>query len=864
MLRKPWLRRGVGVLVVLLVTSAGFSRLLRLGRVHRYLSVRLEAAFGRPVEVGAFNFSLLDGLRLEADSVTVAEDPRFGNEYFLRAERLTAGPRWRSLTRGRFEFGTLSFTRPSLNLVRAADGRWNVENWLPPPGPAAPAAAGSRLSTRLYRIEVDAGRINFKQGADKIAFALGDVKGGIEQESAGRWRMDLEARPMRATVGLQEAGTLRLRGRIAGTSARLQPADLSLSWQDVSLADALRLARGQDYGVRGRLAVELTARILAPGLRWSLAGTARLTGVHRWDLPPRPGDPALNLNVVAQWRPGETSVEVGKWVLEAPRSSAQGTGRVQWAPDFDPRLQLASSGISFADLLAWYRAFRPGVAEGLALEGHAAAQCALAGWPLLLMQGAVTSNGALLRAPGLRGPIRLGHLSARVARGRLEFDPTAVVLPAGGPGDMAPAASPRPAQVRQANLLRADGAIHREGSRQAPGGEWKFEINLAGQTDRAEDLLAAASALGYTVFRDWVVEGSAGLNLHWQGSVRPFVPQPLGNIELRSLRLRARFLNQPVILTRARVDLWPSERRITLSAAHGFGARWEGWLSRSTADSPDARPRWEFDLSADRLDAAELDRWLGPRARPGLLERIMPFAAGGSDSSVLDVALAGLLGRGQIRVDEVEVPPLSVRRLRARAEVAGREITLHDAQADFYGGTVKGSLRAELLARPSYRLDARFEGVKLGSVGDATASLKGRFAGTASGGLELAARGIGRENLLASLEGRGTLRVRGAQLHGLDLKASYRADHLVPGTTQFASAEGAFRLATRKVQVEELRLSDREGDFEAAGSVDFSRTLDLRVHLRGWPRAPAGKTLRIAGPLGAPEVNRVPSPAPKP
>lgn len=864
MLRKPWLRRGVVALVALLVASGGFSRLLRLGRVHRYLNVRLEAAFGRPVEVGAFSFSLLDGLRLEADSVTVAEDPRFGNEYFLRAERLTAGPRWRSLARGRFEFGTLSFTRPSLNLVRATDGRWNVENWLPPPGPAAPAAAGPHLSTRLYRIEVDAGRINFKQGADKVAFALVDVKGDIEQESAGRWRMDLEARPTRATVALQEAGTLRLRGRVAGTSARLQPAELALSWHGVSLADALRLARGQDYGVRGRLAVELTARILAPGLRWSLVGTARLTGVHRWDLPPRLGDPALNLNVAAQWRPGETSVELSKLVLEGPRSSIQGTGSVQWAPDLDPRFQWISSGISFADLLAWYRAFRPGVAEDLALEGHAEAQFALAGWPPLLKQGAVTSDGALLRAPDLRGPIRLGHLSARMVRGRLEFDPTTVVLPAGEPSGLAPAAPPPPGQARQANLLRVDGAIGREGSGRAPGGEWKFEVNLVGQTDRAEDLLAAASAVGYAVFRDWIMEGSAGLNLRWQGSVRPFVAQPLGNIELRGLRLRAAFLNQPVILTRARVDLWPSERRVTLSAAQGFGARWKGWLSRSTGDLPDAGPRWEFDLSADRLDAVELDRWLGPRARPGLLERIMPFAAGGRDSSGLDIVLAGLLARGQISVDEVGVPPLSVRHLRARAEIAGRKITLHDAQADFYGGTVKGSLRAELPAQPSYRLDAQFEGVKLGSVGDATATLKGRFAGTASGGLELAARGVGRENLLASLEGPGTLRVRDAQMRGLDLKASYLADHLVPGTTQFARAEGAFRVAARKVQVEELRLSDREDEFEVAGSVDFSRTLDLRVRLLGRPRAAAGKTLRVAGPLGAPQVNRVASPASKP
>src|SRR5713226_7164258 len=176
--KRSWLRRAALGLVVLVAASAGFSRSLRLGRVHRYLNARLEAAFGRPVRVGEFSFSLLDGLRLEADSITVTEDPRFGYEYFLRAERLTAGLRWSAIARGRFEFGTLSFTRPSLNLVRTADGHWNLESWLPPPARVASAAiaaqigpgqppAGVEPPTRLYRIEVDTGRINFKKGVDK-------------------------------------------------------------------------------------------------------------------------------------------------------------------------------------------------------------------------------------------------------------------------------------------------------------------------------------------------------------------------------------------------------------------------------------------------------------------------------------------------------------------------------------------------------------------------------------------------------------------------------------------------------------------------------------------------------------------------
>jgi len=112
------------------------------------------------------------------------------------------------------------------------------------PGFVGPPAAPRSISTaRLYRIDIAGGRINFKQGDDKSALALIGVSGRVDQDAAGRWALDLEAQPMRAGVGLQQQiGTLRLRGNVAGTTARLQPAELSLTWLNVSLADALRLA----------------------------------------------------------------------------------------------------------------------------------------------------------------------------------------------------------------------------------------------------------------------------------------------------------------------------------------------------------------------------------------------------------------------------------------------------------------------------------------------------------------------------------------------------------------------------------------------------------------------------------------------
>ncbi len=92
-------------LVALWIANITISLAIQHTSLNRRITARLDAAFGRPVEVGSYRFSLWGRPTLEARSVTVSEDPRFGHEYFLRAESLTMSLRWRSLLRGRLEFG---------------------------------------------------------------------------------------------------------------------------------------------------------------------------------------------------------------------------------------------------------------------------------------------------------------------------------------------------------------------------------------------------------------------------------------------------------------------------------------------------------------------------------------------------------------------------------------------------------------------------------------------------------------------------------------------------------------------------------------------------------------------------------------
>jgi hypothetical protein len=840
MTRRKWLRVVLTGAVLLLAASFGFSRALRAGAVRRYLIAHLAATFGRPVEVSWFDFSLLDGARIEAHFVSVADDPHFGNEYFLRSDTLTAGVQWTALLAGRFEFGSVSLSRPSLNLVRDAEGRWNIERWLPPASPpgARPGFVGPLAPTsdvraaRPYRIDVDGGRINLKQGDNKSPFALVDVAGRVEQNGAGRWQLDLEARPMRAGVELQDIGTLRVRGSIAGTTARLQPAQLNLTWRAASLADTLRFVRQNDYGMRGLLAVDLDARIdpansSAVGgadsgaAQWSISGAARLTGLHGWRLPERGADPTANLSTDITWRPGEPRAEIRKLLLELPASRIQGTGELDWAHGLQPQLDIASSMLALGDVLSWYRALQPDVADDMRADCDLGLRLKLGGWPIQLQQGAISSVGGTLTEKSLPAPLRIGALSANVSRGGIEIAPTEISFASAPAGDARedPQAGSEPQNsfvIRGSVLPQANGVIH-----------WPLDWNFSveGATSRAQDWLVLSSALAQPANSGWTAEG--GLTVKMRGAHRPDSPAVswLGTVDFLGLTLNPAYVNQPVRLAKAHLEFAPLQRTITLSAAEGFGAVWHGSIARKYSDK-----QWTFDLSADHLDAADLDRWLGPRARPGFLARFTGANTVAALAPPADAVVTRLAARGRLRVEEIDIPPMHLEQLDGQAELAGRTVQIRNAQADFFGGKVSGSLDAQLLPNPSYEFQGRFDRVDLAQLGRAVPFLDTRIGGNASATLTLSAHGIGRQDLIGSMQGQGTLDGRNVALRGLDLSTVFPDDNPNLAPVVFPSVQGKYRIQAGGIDLANFVMDNSRGRLEAEGRIDFSHALNIRVN----------------------------------
>jgi hypothetical protein len=854
----------------LFVVVAQFAVNFVLGtkRARQAMILRLERTFGRQVDVRTFSLALLPLPSLDAEGITVGEDPAFGNEYFLRADRLSARLRLIGLLRGRFEFGTLSLEKPSLILVKNEEGRWNLERWLPP---ATMDASGKRIpygppvadvpTNRLAKIDISEGRLNFKLGDDKKPFALTAVKGSIEQVVFGRWQINLEAEPWRSGVQLQSAGTIQVRGEVAGTSARLRPARLQIRWSQASLADIVRLSRGQDEGVRGLFDLEATAESgtkeshpdAAPG-EWTVSLNARASQIHRWDMAGRPDDPRLDLRTKGRWLPADGTVNVEEMLVSAPKSNLRGSAILTTVPQSNFRVRIDSAGIQASDLLAWYRAFQPGVAEGVLADQYFTGGATFSGWPIRLESAAFSSLGGKLSVPGLALPARVGPTRGGMEKNSFVMDPATFSWSAKG---TAPAGKPREAQKDKVAAAKAISNLL------AIGLLYDFDssegyLSISGKSETTEDIFKAATAFGKQLNRGWEWNGqtSEDLRFYWGKGSQPGWH---GQMEFARGDLEIAGLNRPVKVKSASVRWIHGLRNVAIAQVEAVGGLWSGEITENVVASEDV-PRWLFHLHADSLSAADLDLWAGPRARPNWLQRLLPAMLGGNSGQGADVS--DLLRRvnvaGELAVDEFTLDKLKLKQLHGQLSLRDLKLNLNDARAQWAGGMLQGSLAASFEAKPAYEVKIQASGLNLAQVPFA-GKVADRMAGTLGGTLELKTDGIGREVLLDKLKGEGRIQLKKVEFRGWDLQASFASGAPHVGASRWAEGDGFFHVSDRSLEVNHLLLRAPQQEISLKGSVSFGRQADLTLETAG---ANIGKNktpgpervMQISGPLEGPKV----------
>ena len=296
--------------------------------VNRYRS-RVASAIGsaldREVTVSNIELTLLPRPGMVLSSFVVADDPSYGPEPMLRADTVTAYLRLTSLWRGRLEIGTLALDNPSLNLVRRADGHWNLEELVERTSqvPSAPTSKTKpEARPRFPYVKATAGRINFKLGQVKKAFTFSDADFALWLESENEWGVRLEARPMRSDVPVSDTGTLKMDGRFQRASRlRNTPLNLKLNFTKGQLGQITALVYGRDRGWRGGVTSTATLAGTPASLavtldlqvddfrRYDIAlGEALQLGIHCIGTYASPDDSVRDIQCQAPVRPGMVTV----------------------------------------------------------------------------------------------------------------------------------------------------------------------------------------------------------------------------------------------------------------------------------------------------------------------------------------------------------------------------------------------------------------------------------------------------------------------------------------------------------------------------------------------------------------------------
>ena len=856
---------GIALLIfaVVIALQVGASLLVKTRRMRGFLTARLESAFGRTVQVAGFSIHLLPMPELEMDAVTIGEDPAFGKEYFLRAERMTAGLRWTGLLGGRFQFGTISFARPSLILVRNSEGRWNLAGWLPPArpklagastpvGPQKPAESTHHLQT----IEFEDGRINFKMGDEKRPFAFVNVSGRVEQLSPGRWQLRLEAQPWRSGVALQSAGTLYVVGDVAGTSARLQPAQIQVHWGKASLADLFRLVTGDDSGVRGELALDGNASVgtthaaeISGASEWRFQLQARAIQVHRWDLTERSDNPRVNLNVQGAWSPAKDEARADDLRVELPRSNLRGSAVFQTSSPENWRVQFKSMAIQAEDLLAWCRAFRPGIAEQVAINDSLGGNLSLGGWPLHWEEGSIEGKAGSLSVPGLKES-RIDSFHASVKNGRFSMMGLRVKLG----DDTAPlqAAKARATPVPEDSL-----EFDLEHDSLARQGNLKLNLRLADATR----FFRLTSAFGRRLDQGWEYNGAANGFVAWTWGNHVQEARRSGSVELTKSRLAMVGLNQPLKIDDSRLEWKDGRRSATIGKAEAFGATWSGTISEAEEVSNATENDWRFQLHADRLDAVELDRWFGPRARPNWVQRLMTSLLGETAaSSKASELLRRVSAQGELTADTLSIEKIKLVKARAHVQFHNLQLQVTSADAQWAGGNVQGQVTAAFSPVPHYEVTAEVDRANLAQLPWPSRWAE-RWGGTASGTIQLSTGGVGREELLRQLSGEGNLKLSKIELRGWDVRASSESGVARAGTSQWKSGEGKFEIADQQVRFEGIQLDGPQARTQLSGTLGFDMSGQVTFlpgvaggNKRGSKIVQASRGLSLSGPLETPKA----------
>jgi hypothetical protein len=833
--------------------------LLRPGgsRLKSRITLSISAALGRPVDIGSVHVRLLPWPGFDLQNLVVYDDPAFGAEPMLRASEVTAALRLTSLLRGRLEIARLDLTEPSLNLVHAENGRWNLEALLERTAhiPLAPTGkAKSEPRPGFPYIEASLARINFKSGPEKKPYALTNADFSLWQDSENSWGVRLKAQPFRTDLNLNDIGLLQVSGTWQRADAvRDTPLRLSLEWSGAQLGQFTKFFTGNDQGWRGEVLLDVT--LAGTPAELQITSNASIQDFRRYDIA---SGKALRLAAHCDGDYRSLNHEFHSLLCSAPVGSGLITlkGSMGLPGSHRYGLVLTAEDVPASSAAMLAQRAKKNLPDDLAAGGTVRGS-------LRIEQKA--SNAAPLQFEG-RGEIANFRLASAGNKADIGAETIPFLIGLGGPSTKA--AGRRPSIHGITSAMRfPDGprvefgpfpvAIGRVVSPTARG--WidrsGYNISLAGDAEIAK-ALPVARMLGLPALQSATTEGMAQVDLQisglWAGRSNGTAsgysaPQVTGSAKLRNVSVVFRGASGPVEIATAEMQLLPDEVRVGKLNAKAAGTLWTGSLAMPRGCGSPSACEIHFALNANQIALGELSDWVSPSpaVRPWYLA-LEPKAKAGP-SFLMSVRASGEMSTDRLQAQNLEATGVS-----AKVNLDSGKLQLSELTADFLGGQHRGQWQADFSVKPAVcKGSGTLTGASLTDLADAMKDAW--ISGTANASYEVkgacpAQPGVSFwTSFWTSSEGTLQFDMRDGSLPHISLTDD-------AGPVKVTRFVGQARLREGKIEMKDARLDSPGEKFQLNGAATLKGTLDFKLAAR--PNNPAATAYTITGTLADPRVIR--------
>ena len=829
--KRRWAVAAVTLLALFLVRP-GASRL------KSRIILSISTAVGRPVDIGAVHIRLLPRPGFDLDNLVVYDDPAFSAEPMLRSSEVTAALRLTSLVRGRLEIARLDLTEPSLNLVHAASGHWNVESLLERTAriPLAPTAK-PKLEPRpaFPYIEGASGRINFKNGAEKKPYALTNADFALWQESENSWGARLKAQPFRSDMNLNDTGLLQVSGTWQrADESRNTPLQASLEWNRAQVGQLTKLLTGIDQGWRGDLLLDMTFKGTPAKLQ--INGSASVDDFRRYDITS-----GQTLHMVANCGAEYSSIthRFAQLTCNAPVGTGliTLTGDMGWPGSHRYSLTMTADKVSASAMAVLAQRVKKNLPTDLQARGALRAA-------LSIRDDGFSGAQAHWQGKGEISDFRLGSASNKVEIGAGTLPFAVANAPSAGtrqgaptgtamrfPSDARVEIGPFPLSMVRAGNLFIRGWINRSG--------YSFRIN--GDSDVGR-MLRLGRLFGMPT-TSATADGSAKLDLQIAGMWREHSknsadftgPQTVGSARLRNVQIAVRGLGSLVDVLSADMQLLPDAVQIEHLVGKAAGASWTGSMQLPRGCASTAKCSVHFALKANQLALAELNEWAhpGPKKRPWY--RVLE-----ATPEPRTPILANLHGNGQITADKLQIQKVQATHVSANVTLENGKLQISGLTADLLGGRFQGEWELDFTGRPS--------------VCKGSGSMYGIPVSALSGAASDGWGGVGQAKYdIASTctadfwrSAQGTVRV---DVRNGTLPHLFIADDQQP--LQFSRLNGQAQLQGGNFEIKDAKLLTPDGTYQVSGIASMNRQVDVKLT----PASNSTSTgYTITGTLSSPRV----------